>query len=121
MAVLELGINVMSFDAALRRERVENTLRKIAGENPEKPIFVISPFYHCGDDFNKNDRAKVWREAISETVARLHYKNVTYINGFEVLGDASYMSADEVHPNIYGAARIAEVVTDRIRATLASK
>ena len=29
-----------------------------------------------------------------------------------------YMSADEVHPNIYGAQRIADVMTEKIRAVL---
>lgn len=37
--------------------------------------------------------------------------NVTYINGLDLLGDMSLMSADEVHPNIYGVAQIAERIT----------
>jgi len=120
VATLELGINALSFDDEKIKTRVENIITKVAGRNPDKPIFVISPFYYCGDDFNKNDRAKIWREIIEQTVARLDYKNVTYINGLEVLCDASYMSADEVHPNIYGVARIAEVIGGKIRAVLES-
>ena len=55
---------------------------------------------------------------IEEILRRLDYKNVTYINGFDVLDNMSYMSADEVHPNIYGVQRIADVLTDKIRTAL---
>ena len=117
VAVLELGINVMSFDAALRRERVENTLRKIAGENPEKPIFVISPFY-SDDDYSGRGRAVAWRESIRETVAAMGYKNVTYIPGDTLLGDMRGISTDGVHPSVYGIAQIAERLTARMKAVL---
>lgn len=32
------------------KERIKNTLNEIAGRNPGKPIYIISPFY-CNDDF----------------------------------------------------------------------
>ena len=121
IATLELGINVLSWEEEKFEERVENIIKQVAGRNPDKPIFVISPFYHCGDDFNENDKAKVWREIINKVDSRLNYTNVTYINGLEVLDNASYMSADEVHPNIYGVARIAEVVTERIKKVIENK
>ena len=114
IATLELGINVLNWEDEKIRKRTENIIRQVAGRNFDKPIFVISPFYHCGDD-NENDRAKIWRKIIEETVFRLDYKNVTYVNGLDVLGDASFMSADEVHPNIYGVQRIADVLTSKIR------
>ena len=115
VAILELGINVLSWEDEKITSRVENIIHQVAGRNPEKPIFVISPFYHCGDDFNPKDRAKVWRKIIEEIVTRLQYPNVTYINGLEILDNASYMSADEVHPNIYGVQRIADTLTSKIR------
>ena len=43
------------------------------------------------------------------------YANVTYINGLELLGDMSLISADEVHPNIYGVQQIAERLTRRLK------
>ena len=94
---------------------MENIIREVAGRNLDKQIFVISPFYHCGDDFNSSDRARVWRAIIKQTVDILNYKNVTYINGLDILDNASYMSADEVHPNIYGVQRIADMLTEKIR------
>lgn len=52
MAVLELGINVLGWEEAMIRERVKNTVAQIAGRNPGKPVFVISPFYSF-DDFSR--------------------------------------------------------------------
>ena len=118
VATLELGINVLSWPDETIISRVENIIRQVAGKNPDKPIFVISPFYHCGDDFNQYDYAKKWRRVMKKIVAELDYKNITYINGMDVLDHMSFMSADEVHPNIYGVQRIAEVLTERIRAVI---
>jgi lysophospholipase L1-like esterase len=118
IATLELGINKLKWEDALIRSRAENMIRTVAGRNPDKQVFVISPFYYCGDDFKKDDRAKIWRNILRQTVNSLGYKNVTYIDGKEVLDGPEYMSADEVHPNIYGVARIAEVLTERIKSVL---
>ena len=118
VATLELGINVLAWSDEKITARVENIINQVAGRNPEKPIFVISPFYHCGDDFSTDGNARRWRRMIEEILRRLDYKNVTYINGFDVLDNMSYMSADEVHPNIYGVQRIADVLTDKIRTAL---
>lgn len=115
VATLELGINVLSWADEKIAHRVENIIRQVAGKNPEKPIFVISPFYHCGDDFDQNGYGKKWRRMIEKIVTELDYKNVTYINGIDVLDNMSYMSADEVHPNIYGVQRIADVLTKEIQ------
>lgn len=118
IATLELGINVLGWADEKITSRVENIINQVAGRNPEKPIFVISPFYHCGDDFSTDGNAKKWRRMIEEIITRLNYENVTYINGFDVLDNMSYMSADEVHPNIYGVQRIADILTDKIRTAI---
>lgn len=114
IATLELGINVLDWEEEKIYSRVENLIEQVAGRNPEKHIFVISPFYHCGDDFDEKDNAKKWRIIIEEIINKLNYPNVEYINGLEILDNVSYMSADEVHPNIYGVQRIADLVTKRI-------
>ena len=107
VAVLELGINVMSWGEEKRRTRVENTLEKIAAANPDKPIFVISPFY-SSDDYNGGARAKPWRETIRSVIERRAYPNVTYIPGDSILGSMDLISADCVHPSAYGVMQIAE-------------
>lgn len=115
---MELGINVLDWEDEKIISRVENTIRQVAGRNADKPIFVISPFYHCGDDFNENDKAKTWRRLIEEIVSKFNYKNVTYINGLDILDNMSYMSADEIHPNIYGVQRIADMMTEKISSVI---
>ncbi len=120
-ATLELGINVLDWEDEKIHTRVENIITQVAGRNMDKKVFVVSPFYHCGDDFATNDNAKNWRRIIEATVKKLNFPNVTYINGLDVIGDMSYMSADEVHPNIYGVQRIADVMTEKIGAVLGIK
>ena len=121
VATLELGINVLKWEDEKIVSRVENIIRQVAGRNVDKPVFVISPFYHCAEDFSETDRAKRWRELIEEIVIRLNYKNVTYINGLDILDGMSYMSADGVHPNIYGVQRIADLITERIRGVIEAR
>lgn len=120
LATLELGINVLTWDSEKIISRTEDLIRQVAGRNKAKPIFVISPFYNCGDDFveEKRDGGERWRRLVGEVVSKLNYPNVTYINGLDVIGDMSYMSADEVHPNIYGVQHIADVLTEKIRAVI---
>lgn len=115
MATLELGINVLTWDESKIIDRVENTLKQIAGRNPEKPIIVISPFYHCGDDFDEDGKAETWRRLIGQIMNKKEYPNVSYINGLEILGHMKYMCADEVHPNIYGCQRIADYLTEYVK------
>lgn len=115
IATLELGINVLDWEKERIISRVENIINQVAGRNLDKQVFVISPFYHCGEDFKVNDNTKTWREIIEKTVKKLNLLNVTYINGLDVLDNSSYISADEVHPNIYGVQRIADVITKKIQ------
>ena len=118
VATLELGINVLDWEEEKIESRTENIIKEVAGRNPTKPVFVISPFYHCAEHFNPNDKAHVWRKTVESVTRRLAYPNVTYINGLDVLDGMQYISADMVHPNIYGAERIAAVLTERIKKVL---
>jgi hypothetical protein len=107
VAVLELGINVMAWDEEKRRTHIENTLDKIAAKNPDKPIFVISPFY-SSCDYGGSAQPAGWRETIRTVIAERAYPNVTYIPGDSILGGMDLISADCVHPSAYGVAQIAE-------------
>ena len=112
-AILELGVNVATYDNNFITERVTNTLKQIAGRNPDKKIYVISPFYF-DDDFFKRGNGDRWRKLIPEIIQELSYPNVEYINGLDCLGDVAYLCADEVHPNIYGVQKIYERLKERI-------
>lgn len=41
--------------------RVENTVRTVARRNPDKPVFVISPFYHCGEAYDAGGKTDLRR------------------------------------------------------------
>lgn len=114
IAILELGINAVDFTEDKIHERVENTLKQVAGRNPEKSIYVISPFY-CFIDYRGQDKTEKWRKIIAEEVEKAGYANVNYINGLDLLGDMSLISADMVHPNIHGVQQIAERLKQYIK------
>ena len=120
IATLELGINVLGWQEEQINERVTNTLREIAGRNPTRPIFVISPFY-CNDDYVGGGQAKKWRDRISAIIEAMQLPNVTYLCGTDLLPDMSYISADAVHPNIYGVRLIADRLTEAIKSKLNEK
>lgn len=106
IAILELGINVLHWDENLIKERVTYTLQEIANRNSDKHIFVISPFYSI-DDYKNRGEAQKWRNCMSVLYHRLKLKNIHMINGLQLLNDMSLISADEVHPTIYGMQAIA--------------
>lgn len=106
-AVLELGINVLSWNGEKINERVGNAITQVAGRNRDKMIFVVSPFY-CSDDFYGGGKADLWRRYIKEIADKLNYLNVTVINGLDILGEMCYLSADEIHQSIDGMMHIAD-------------
>ncbi len=112
-AVLELGINVLDWDEDKIRQRVSNALHQTAAVNTDKKIYIVSPFY-CHNDYRGGTNADKWRKCIEEITKQTAYPNVEYINGLDILGDVSGLSADEVHPNIYGIQQIANRFTERI-------
>lgn len=112
-AILELGINVLVWDEDKIHLHVENALKQVAGRNPNKKVYVISPFY-CHKDYYGEDDANKWRRCIEKIIKEMAYSNVEYINGLDILGHISGLSADEVHPNIYGIQQMADRLTARI-------
>lgn len=105
MAIIELGINVLGWEKEKIIEHAESTVRSFA--KAEKPIIVISPTY-CSDDIDGGARAKAWRDALEDACRKLGAQNVVYVNGTDLLGESSLLSADLVHPSIYGARQIGE-------------
>lgn len=116
-ATLELGINVLNWDESKIYSRAKYTVETIAKRNKDKPIFVISPLY-CADENDPNHRADIWRKQLQIVIDELNLPNVTMINGLELLGDVSLLSADMIHPNIYGVRQIADRLTDIVKRTL---
>ena len=112
--ILELGANVLSWDDKKIRERTEYAVTRTAKGNPDKKIYVISPLLGSSDLHGSTSCAR-WRKIVGETVSRLDFKNVIYIEGTELLNNMSLLTADEVHPNIYGVRKIADRLTDIIK------
>ena len=115
IAILELGINVLGWDEGKILDRAENIIKHVAGRNPDKKVYVISPFYYCGEDIDNNKDGDKWRRLQKHVTDQLAFSNVTYINGIDIIDNMSYMSADEVHPNIYGMTRIADMLFSIIK------
>ena len=118
VALFELGINVKSWTEAEARTRVTYFIKTVAESNPEKPILVVSPYCYFDDLFGNHEGVDMWRKLIPEVVSELGYDNVHTINGLDVLNDVGLISADEVHPSIYGVYRIAEVLTAQFKKIL---
>ncbi len=118
VAMIELGINVLNWDEEKIYHRARYTIETIASRNKEKPIFVISPFY-CADEIDPNHRADIWRKQLKIITNELNLPNVTMINGLDLLGDVSLLSADMVHPNIYGVMQITDRLTDIVKNKVA--
>lgn len=107
VATLELGINVLDWEPQKMRRRASDFIRRIGEANPEKPVFVISPFY-SREDFNGGTRARLWRDTLADVVTQAGLANVRYLDGTDLLGDMRYISADGVHPNTDGMQKIAD-------------
>ena len=109
--IMELGANVLSWEEEKIRERTEYAFTQTALKNPDKKIYAISPLY-CGLDFKGMPQAARWRRVMKETADKLSLKNLIYIDGLDLIGSLSrYISADEVHPSIYGSELIAKKLT----------
>lgn len=118
IAVLELGINALDWDDNEKiRSRVDYTVSAVAEKNPDKPIFVISPFY-TREDFEGKTTAQNWRDIISDVVKKRNYKNVKYISGAELIDNISLISADFVHPSIYGVEKICNRLYEHMKKCL---
>lgn len=105
-ATLALGINVLGWEEEKIARRVKNAVSEIAGRNPDKKVIVISPIY-CNEDYAGGKRPDTWRRIIRDECEKLNLPNIRYINGLDLLGNISLISADMVHPNIYGVSEIA--------------
>ena len=114
-ATVCMGINVLSMEESEFRRRVRYTVETITAKNPEKHVFFISPIF-CNDDMGENRKAARWREVVGEEVLRHASDCVHYINGLELLGDASGLSCDYVHPSPMGIDCITKALTEKISA-----
>ena len=114
VATLCLGINVLSWETEKIEERVDYMLRTVAGANPEKHIFLISPIY-CGDDYKQEGKAARWRTIIERQVKEYASPFVHYVDGLSLLDGAWGLSGDRVHPAPIGVLAIAQSLAAQMK------
>ena len=110
MAIISMGVNVLDWQKDKIAQKVSYAIEKIAKENPDKPIFAVSPIY-CWDDYKDGKQSALWRNEIKKAVDNCGQNNVTYIKGLDLVENMSFISADEVHPGVYGIQEIAKNMT----------
>lgn len=118
MAIISMGVNVLYWETEKIIPRVTYTIETIAKENPDKPIFAVSPIY-TSEDYRGIAQPSIWRNEVKSAVEKLGLDNITYINGLELAGNMSFISADEVHPSVFGIQEIAKnmtrIISERIK------
>ncbi|MBR2650537.1 MAG: hypothetical protein IKD45_02655 [Clostridia bacterium] len=105
-ATLCLGINIADIPPSEFEKKVRYMLERVASANPDKHVFAISPIYSKADMEGKGNLV-AFREVVESEVARIGAERLHYINGLSLLGDASGLSGDFVHPTPDGADKIA--------------
>ena len=120
MAIISMGVNVLYWEREKIIPRVTYSIEKIAKDNPDKPIFAVSLIY-TSEDYKGVRQPLIWREEIEAAVNRLKFPNVAYINGLDLARNMSFISADEIHPGVYGIQEIAKNMTKIISEKMEEK
>lgn len=106
-ATLCMGINCLTLPDEEIYRRVSYMIETVAGANPDKHIFCISPLY-SNVDLNGGPSPGRWRRIIGELVEKYNSDKVHYINGLTLMDGAWGLSGDFVHPAPMGVRAIAE-------------
>jgi hypothetical protein len=106
IAILELGVNVLSWSIEEFSTNVDNFVSTIAERSVGKWIFCTDIFT-MRMDLEGNAKANEFRGVVSSLVQRLCQPKLIYLPGTELFPDASLLSADLVHPSGAGHELIA--------------
>ena len=112
-ATLCMGINILKTPEDEATALVRHMISTVAGKNPEKHIFCISPFYSVAD-LNANPAPDRWRRVIEACVREYNSPYVHYVNGLSALDSPRGLSADLVHPSPIGVNSIARHLISEI-------
>lgn len=116
LAMLELAVNMVDFfPVEVFRERAKKVVASALSR--KKPVVVISHFAHFNDLPGAEKMAKndAYVAALQEICEELKCDNLYYINGREIVDDFTYLSADLIHPSLYGHAVMGRKIADIIR------
>ena len=113
-ATLCMGINVLRIEESDFAERVDYMIRAVAGRNPDKHIFCISPFL-CEDDMEGSDIPTTFRRVVKEAVENYGSYMVHYVDGLSLMGTPAGLSGDLTHPSPIGVRMISDGLIRAIR------
>ncbi len=107
-ATLELGINmVQSFETKEFKNRVEYFIARIAELHSNKWIFCIDLFTFYADFDSSSKKQNEFRQIVENTVKNLRMSKLVYIDGRDILRNATGLTSDLVHPSPEGMEEIA--------------
>ena len=119
LAVLELAVNMLGvFPVEVFRQRAKKVVESALSAG--KPVVVISHFRHSRDLHGAGGAAEneAFIGALQEICRELQCEHLYYLDGREVLEDFTWLSADMIHPSIYGHAMMGRNLADWIRKTV---
>jgi len=119
LAVLELAVNMLgNFPVEVFKERAKKVVACALQKG--KPVVVISHFTHFKDlpGAENTEINDAYIAALQQVCQELKCENLHYINGREIVDDVTYLTADLIHPSIFGHAMIGRKLADRIRNEL---
>ena len=114
IATLEMGINVRMWPLARFCEAVQRFVGTIAAAHRDKHVFCIDLFPYFDDFVTQRATAVGFREAVRAIVAAIGSDRVHYIDGRDLLVNASGLRTDVVHPNDEGMQEMGQNLADVI-------
>ena len=117
-ATFELGVNMYNNKTKEFKKRVHYLINEVYKANPDKKIFVITPFpsvFGFGLDKDSVDKHIDYVKILNETVEEIKSENVILIKGEEILKDNSYLCYDLLHPSEYGHQRMGENLYEKLK------
>jgi len=114
-ATLEMGINVINKISTEEYDsRIRNFITKVASSHPDQKIFCIDMVY-SEFDLIGDQKATEFRNTLKKAVEDLHFENTVYINGLTLMDSPKWLSADLVHPSVWGCQEISDNLSKIIK------
>ena len=119
-ATLALSVNMLGagFTAEEFHDRTKYLIGKVAGDNPDKPVFCISLYPYFGDwaDLQPNAKAtpSEYRQILEDVVRELSLPNTHFIPGPEILTRVDGLTVDMIHPGDLAMIDMGENLAARI-------
>jgi lysophospholipase L1-like esterase len=122
LMTLELSVNMLGrgINAEEFREKAGYLVKTVAEANPDRPIVCITLLPHYNDmgqhliGDNQNATSEEYRQVLRDIVSSLNLKNLTLVEGPELLGNIEGLSRDLIHPGARGMIEIGENLASKI-------